>query len=459
MCPPLRDVHGMAELNPMRYRRTAFIRRILLGCWLLAVWVNPYPLQAGKVVLRIQAGNPSESKSQLVQIKSNLPPGVRTNDILNLGGLALGYDIKNDLYYAHREQQLGPKQIVVYDVEINDIWTIPRDDIAAMRQHASTMVELLEGRQVYDTATAYADSILKSLSRIEQLQKETAIGVGVKPIDHIRAHDTNLDTLKRVRIELGRLENLVLGAGIDPGAMLGDDRRSPKPERFLDAAPDEAATAVISITIRNASPNRARVVRDFRRDLPPEIRDTDVIDTDGLELAIDQEAGVAYLFKREIKLEPKQAVTFNVTIVDKWNINQPRLASLQVTAADILKRVEARNIFESVEASLAAIIKDLEAVAAQVGPDVVNETYVAFYRGQQAELDEIEKRLNRIIMALPHIEGSRFGFNVKPPSAKSTWLIIYIILGFLLALSVVFYFRWYGRTKAEGIDGGATGER
>jgi cytoskeletal protein RodZ len=44
---------------------------------------------------------------------------------------------------------------------------------------------------------------------------------------------------------------------------------------------------------------------------------------------------------------------------------------------------------------------------------------------------------------------SRLGFKVKAPSPKTTWLLIYVILGFLAVLSVLFFLRWYHRTGNE----------
>jgi cytoskeletal protein RodZ len=43
----------------------------------------------------------------------------------------------------------------------------------------------------------------------------------------------------------------------------------------------------------------------------------------------------------------------------------------------------------------------------------------------------------------------KVGFSAPPPNPKTTWMIIWIILGFLAFLSLVFFFRWYSKTKAE----------
>ncbi len=418
---------------------------------LLAGWSGP--VQASRVVLRIQAGNPIE-KEQRIEIKSNLPEGVRTNHILGLGGLELGYDVKNDLYYVHREMVLAPKQIVVFDVEIDDIWVIPPEALTELRVHTDRMVGLLRDRPPYETALTMQREIDAKLTGIETLQAATRIGPGVTPLEHIRAFQSNQEALKRVRIDIGRMENLVLGTGQDPGGMLGEDRRSPKPERFLEASAAYTNTAVVRIVVENTSPNRRRTV-PVRQDLPEEIREFDVLDAGGLSIGTDPERGVAYVYLQTLDLEPRERRVFTVVIRDKWDVNTPRVGALRATAEDLLQRVSARERYHSIEDALRELLLALDGVAAEPAPETVDAAYVAFHRTQAVALDEIENKLNRIVMALPQIERTtQLGFRVKAPSARTTWLIIYIILGFLAVMSVIFYFRWYGRTRAERLDEG-----
>ena len=108
---------------------------------------------------------------------------------------------------------------------------------------------------------------------------------------------------------------------------------------------------------------------------------------------------------------------------------------------------------EGVQSAVGKVIAELGKVESARGPDVVDEAYVAFHRGQASHLDEIEQKLNRIVLALPQIDRStRFGTRIKPPSPKTTWALIYIILGFLAIMSVLFFLRWMGRSSSEDMD-------
>ncbi len=427
--------------------------RVSLALVLLAVFSVLAPhARAEKIVLRINAGNPIE-KEQPVSIKSDLPVGVGTNDIISLGGLELGYDVKNDTYYVHKELILGPKQIVQYNIEIEDIWTIPAEELIELQTHADRLLRFLEQEDTYETAEIIHQNVSKLLRAIRTSQEDHSLTrPGVRPTDHIRAHDSNVETLKRVRIDLGRLENLVLATGQDTGGMLGHDSRAAKPERYKISPEDMKNTAVIRYSVQNTSPRHTRKI-PLKRYLPPEIREHDVFSTGGLKMSTDQDRGLTYVHKQDVEVPPNETITFEITIRDKWNINEPRIRDLLGTSRDTLTRVSVRGKFTSIEDALRSIIEALEGVSREVGPEVVDEAYVAFYRDQANRLDDLETRLNRIIMALPQIEKTtRVGFKVKPPSAKTTWLIIYIIIGFLMAMRIVFFFRWYGRTRAESVE-------
>jgi hypothetical protein len=403
---------------------------------------------AGTIVLRILATNPSD-KPQTVQVKSNLPPRVGTNDIVSLGDLELGYDVKNGVYYVHKEAALDPGQTATYDVEIRDIWMIPEKDLADLGAQSKSLVAKMTGHKLYESAQALQRDIARQVDQIAAARDAGLMKPGVKPIDHIRAYEASLKALGSVRRDLGRLENLVLGAGRDPGAILGEvqGERIDKPAPVMPAG--TPPTAVIRIMVSNPSPEEKRTV-PIRRDLPPEIRLEDILDAGGLEAAVDSSTQLCYVHKDEVTIEPKQTVTFDVQVRDKWNVNRPRIESLKAFSTNMLVRITRKEKFASVARTLRGLIGDLDAIAAETGPTELTDGYVAFYREQARRVSDVEQKIDRIASALRAIEKTaRFGFPVKPPSMKTTWLIIYIILGFLAVVSLLFFLRWFGRSREE----------
>ena len=441
-CIPSRGKH-----RPVLFPVRASVLRVAAAAVLWIVVGGRRPALAGKVVLKIQAGNPIETPQSL-QIKSNLPAGITTNDILSLGGLELGYDVKNGQYYVHKDIDLGPKEIAIFNVELDDVWMTPPEQLAQLEEKAGMLLGKLEGKQYYEGASALVAEVQKNLAAVREAQTANAIQPGVTAIRHIRAHEKNLEILDKVRKDVGRLENLVLATDQDPGELIGEDRRAPKPDRTMEMAPEEYRAARIRITVRNSSSAFSRTF-DLKRDLPKEVQAHDVLDSGELQVGTDAERGVCYVYG-EVALEPSETKTFTLTIRDKWNVSGPRVGRLTAMAQELGDRVTGRQKYESIRQTLTELGEELGAIASEAGPQALNEDYVLFHRNQADRLDVLEQKLIRIEAALRPIDPtSRWGFRVKPPSEKTTWMIIYIILGFLTLLSLVFFFRWIGRGKAE----------
>lgn len=173
----------------------------------------------------------------------------------------------------------------------------------------------------------------------------------------------------------------------------------------------------------------------------------DVLDANGLDVGMDAESGVAYLYKERIEMAPGESLLFSVKIRDRWNVNEPRMAAMLAEATNSLSKVVSQGDFKGLEESLANVVASLTSLQQQAGPTTVDQSYVAYYRKQAQTLDELEIVLNRVLMAIPKIDRStKIANKIKPPSPKTTWLIIYIILGFLALFTLLFYMRWYKRS-------------
>jgi len=407
--------------------------------------------QAAKVELRIKAGNPID-KSQKVQISTNLPARVTAADVISLDGLDLGYDVKTGVYYVHKTLELGPKEIRTFTVEINDIWTIPPDQLAMIRKRTEDLVAKLKGEDRTKTE-AWRQEINKSLDLIESSQAANALKPGEKVSAHMKAYEANRGTLKRIMEGVGRIENLVIESGQDPGGeLIGEVKGLPIPKH--DAEPTSVYRTIIDrITVNNSKSQTEPWKGPVRRDLPAEIKLDDILDAGGLDAGIDPKRQACYVFKDQVEVPAGQSVSFDVKIRDQWNINMPRVAVVLASASNVLDVVALRGGFKSVEDTLRSLMTDLRAIEKEAGPTALSDAYVAYYRDQSARLDLIEQKVLRVESALrPKPKSTRIGIPGKPPTMKSTWMIIYIILGFLAVMSLLFFLRWFGRTGAEKMD-------
>ncbi len=398
----------------------------------------------GKLVLRIHAAHKS-SVTQPVTIRTSLPSRVSTNDIIDTAGLNLGYDVKSDTYYVYDTVEVAPGEVKQYDVEIEDIWVIDEGELDQYRIRAGAIAGMLSGTRssavgddALGAAQAQADAILTR-------QAENGIAAVANPIIHIQAYEANLKALQEVKQCVGVLENLALAEGLNPGkALIGDDRSAAMPRRDVHF-PKEYGEAVVNITVHNSSTTQPRKI-NIRRDMPSEINIDDVLDAGGLAVRYDAQVRTTYVFKDDVEVQPSETITFKVLIRDKWNINTERMTFLEKKVNELLVMTSGRANIEAVESTLNSALEALEAIMTEVGPETLSPAYIAFYRRQADRLDAVEQDLNRVDAALKPLETKR-GFDMPAPDKKTTWLIIYMILGFLAIVSLLFFLRWYVRSS------------
>jgi hypothetical protein len=415
--------------------------RALAACLVAVLSIDVHPVQAGQLIVKIQAGNPARVP-RTVKIRSNLPAGVGTNDVVELAGLRLGYDVKQDLYYVYGELALGPKEIVVKEVRIDDIWLLDVDEVKRYAMRAETLAAALQGTPFSAEAGEEAVKVRSGVAEILDKQDANLIGQ-VTPVLHIRAYDENRHTLERVRKRVGTLENLAMAAGINPGAdLMGDDSMAGAARRDA-SVPIEYGAARVRITVQNRSATLPKTVQ-VKRDMPPEITVEDIIDPGGLQVRTD--GGLICVYLNDLQLQPAETRTFDVVIRDKWNINVPRIEHLRRKVARLEVEAKGPKSLAAVENTIAKAAADLETLAAEDVPTTLNAAYVAYFRRQAERLDTIEESLNRVEAALRRIEGKR-GFEIPAPDKRTTWLVIYAILGFLAVLSLLFFLRWFGRNE------------
>jgi hypothetical protein len=426
-------------------RLPGLLAAALLGVALLS---SSAKVNAAQLILRIKAVNPIE-KSQPIKIRTNLPQGVKPEDVIDLDGLEIGYDVQNDVYYAHKEIPLGPKGVESFDITIKDIWVISDNRLEALGAQARTLVVMLAASDSYNSANALRQQVEAGILKIREHQASNVIKPGVAAVQHIAAYEANMKALGRVKRDIGHIENLVLATGQDPGRLIGDDRRALRIRRDIELPESDYGTAVIQISVQNTSPSETRPI-DVKRYLPSEVSPEDVLDPGGLNVATDPESGLSYVYIDDVSLKPGQERVFDVKIRDKWNINMPRIGALRNNASNLLSRINEKEAFASIETSLSGMILELDEIEAEKGPAELSPDYVAFYRDQAKRLDEVEMKINRVRAALKPIEKTeKYGFKVKPPSMKTTWIVIWIILVFLAFLSLLFFLRWYGKTREE----------
>jgi hypothetical protein len=410
---------------------------------------------ASKLVLTIRAGNPA-GFAQTVEVAAALPERVGTNDVLNTAGLDLEYDVRKDVYFVRKAIEFQPKEIRIFRVEIRDIWLVEDAEIARLRDHTRALVAKLKGTEYAGEGEALGRTVEQELDAVAARQKAALIENGASSIQHIRDYETNVRVVSRLKGDIAQIENRVMATGQDPGEMVGPGAEEPPPAREVRLPEGAYKIATIEVTVANPSTTATHRV-SISRELPGEILATDVVDPGGLLVGTDPVSGRTFVYRDSVPMSAGEKKTYQVKVRDKWNINGPRIAELRANAAQLLGLVEQEDRYRSVGQVLTSLQGDLDRIEKQPGPEKLSPAYVAFYRRQGERLDLVEQTLNRIRSALrPGDMSARLGFNVKPPTLKTTWVVIYIVLGFLAVVSLVFFFRWFGRSRAE--ETGSSGQ-
>lgn len=434
--------------------RFASLGGVILAFFLLAA--GPVgSVQAASVVLKIRAINPSKTEKQPVEVKSFLPKPAVPADVVDTAGLDMAYDVASKTYYVRKTVELDPGQTRTFEVQLKDIWIIPEATLTGMDQHASALSAALKGTAQGDTATRLGGVLAEGVKGVLERQNAFAVGVA-KPIDHIRAYEFNMEALERIRRDIGMLENLAIAAGKDPGKLMGVSRVAPPPEpgRGVGGTSD---VVVIHIKVTNPSLTEKKSI-PLRRDFPSEVQPTDVIDAGGLQIGFDGAKGICYAFLEAVDLGPQESKVFDLKLRNPWAEAAdwvPRIEARARELSDIAKQTAA---YKSVIQDIEAVLQELAAVKEEKVPGVMNEDYVAFSRRKAETLRGLEGRLMRLEeLFQPHDKPQKVFdapvLNVQSPSRQTTWMIIYIILGFLALVSLLFYLRWYGKSKAEKSEG------
>ena len=427
----------------------------------LLVWLAAVAARADSVVLKIRAVNPSAAERQKVEVRAQLPTPAKPENVLRSGDLEVTYDVATRTYSVHKLVDLAPKEVRTFEIELQDVWVVPLDTLDELAQHAQVLAAALKGFDQGATARRLHAAIEEGLRAVRERQEASSV-TRVKPLDHIRAYESNLEALAQARKDLGVLENLAVGAGIDPEKILGSPRMVPAAESSVTST-NSGAPLVIRIQVSNPSLT-VRKPTPLKRELPMEVQPGDVLDTGGLKLGYDAGRKVTYVYLDDLVLGPQEKRGFEVRVRNPWVLGSARQNALEARTKNLLALASLTRAYKSVEDEANAIQRELAEIRKQQGPAVPGDEYVAFHRQQAARLDGLQSRVVRLEELFQPRQQPQPPFvasvlNVRAPSPRTTWIIIYIILGFLGVLSLLFFLRWYGRSRAEKIMASAEAPR
>lgn len=169
----------------------------------IKTWLEP-----GSVIVKILVANPSSRDKKTVPVKAYLPKRVTPKDLKDLNGLKISRDAEKDLYFVHGDFVLGPGELVIKAVEIQDIWLVPEKELAAYATEAKARAGRLGNTPSAAKASGLASAIDGRVVAIVKQQDETT----ALPDKHIQAYENAqvvVGQIKRDLADLARLESVV----------------------------------------------------------------------------------------------------------------------------------------------------------------------------------------------------------------------------------------------------------
>ncbi len=374
------------------------IQFVLAGIILLFVT----PLHAS-VKLKVSASNPSPFQEQVVPVKSYLPKGIGPQDIINAGGLTIGYDIRKGQYYVYKEVVLAPKEMAVYQVEINDIWLISEADLEKQRAYINKLTDRLKNSQYAKSVQKLIGEIDESITIIINHQNENLIEK-VSAVDHIAAYELNTETLKKIKEDIDIIESMVMTLS-KTGAVVGVSQDqaaqaclAQEAMRYADIkgiALETPQDVRFTIDVQNSSDVDTQNV-PLRYYLAQEVGANDILDSAGLNVGFDFEKAVHYLFQDSILLGPGEKKIFDITLRNKWVIDKLYLLTLKVNSDNVALALGSRAGFEKFRQRNDEIQSQLDQLLKAKSFTELTEEHIRTFRNNHQQLKNIEQEIAKL---------------------------------------------------------------
>ena len=222
----------------VRHFLAAVLVGVLIGPWSAQAALAAKTPEREPVTMSVVAVNPSADRTQVVPVKIELPQEITPKDILDSGELQLEYDEDRQAYYVYKESvALAPRETRVFEVSVRDVWFIPKNELNALRDYTSLVMERLQKTSYAATAKALADNILKRLNAIDATQNDDSLSRKSR----IGAYRHHLQAIAAIKEDLARMEKLLTFVGGPPVPEMLEE--SPlKSDAFMRLSPIEAGS-------------------------------------------------------------------------------------------------------------------------------------------------------------------------------------------------------------------------
>ena len=220
------------------------------------------------------------------------------------------------------------------------------------------------------------------------------------------------------------------------------------------AAADEFTTVKMKIIAANPSKTKPQT-KTIKAYFPKEITMKDIRDAAGLNIEYDDAEGLYFAYKEDVPLEPTEVKVFEIVMSDVWNINEEELARQKERTDKVMTQLKTTTYYSSAEILAKTIYGRLEEIIeTQNDGNATKQQHIAYYRDNLKALQNVKDDIEKLEKLLVSLGGApsaellqKAGGNIKAPSMKTTWGVIFALIIFVAILSSVFYFTWLRQGK------------
>jgi len=350
---------------------------------ILSVLVILFPtVSNAQIKIKFIVLNPSQTERQVIPVKYYLPPDIKPVDVVDTGGLTVDYDVEEGLYYVNGQVELGPKETKTFIIDVRDVWKIPEEKLALIRERAESKIASIESSPQPLPGKELADSILKRVKDIEESQGTD------KPIsERVESFQVN-----KIRIDAIENDLMVLNG--------------------ITAAP-EKDERIVSIRVEVQNPYAKKSDFPVRYYMPPELKESDVVDGAGLVSGFDIANNRVFL-KGDVTLEPGESKKYSVKVKDVWYIKEVELSLVENEAGKILEQLvdtEYEKLGAYFANEITALIKNIRDTQKLEEP---LKRRIANYKDDLQKFDTSKKYLDRLRSFLLQFELARSGSEGNP---------------------------------------------
>ncbi len=152
-----------------------------------------------------------------------------------------------------------------------------------------------------------------------------------------------------------------------------------------------ASAAELNLNILTVNGTNQSREKEIRYTLPKELSAEDILDTAGLKLDYDVNAG-AYVVSGSANLAPKESKTFKVRIHDVWKVDDKQITDIKGQIDASVKRIANSEYAKTADVKKESLMQRLDFIVddqQKYADDI--ETRIDRYRVYSKELDEIRK--------------------------------------------------------------------